>query len=39
MVADAVPQVKAIEEKIKKKFEENVTDKIFGGTVAPPRLA
>ncbi len=39
MVADAVPQVKAIEEKIKKKFEENVTDKLFGGTVAPPRLA
>jgi hypothetical protein len=39
MVADAVPQVKAIEEKIKKKFEENVTDKIFGGMVAPPRLA
>jgi hypothetical protein len=39
MVADAAPQVKAIEEKVKKKFEENVTDKILGGTVAPPRLA
>ena len=39
LVADAAPQVKAIEEKVKKKFKENVTDKIFGGTFAPPRLA
>ena len=39
MVADASPKVKEVEEKAKKKFEEKVTDKIFGGTVAPPRLA